>query len=68
MPANQHMPDSNLEHLRVRARRAPLCYSRQARSDGIEARIDAQSGAVLMVLSVATCAATFLVVYGGWQF
>ena len=69
MPANQHMPDSNSEHLHVRARSAPLCYSRQATSDVIhQARIDTQSSAVLAVLSVVTCAAAFLVVYGGWGF
>jgi hypothetical protein len=54
----------NLEHLRVRARSAPLCYSRQAQSDGIEqARPDTLSSAALTVLGVATCAAAFLM---GW--
>ena len=67
MPANQHISQRTFEHLRVRARTPPLCYSRQPTSDGIDkARIDAQSSTVLMVLSVATCVATFLVVYGGW--
>jgi len=69
MPANPNQPNSqrSFEHLRVRARTAPLCYSRQPTADGIDkARIDAQSSTVLMVLSVATCVATFLVVYGGW--
>jgi hypothetical protein len=69
MPADQHMPDKTFEHLRVRPRTAPLCYSRQPTSDGIDqARIDAQDSTVLTVLSAVTCAATFLVVYGGWGF
>ena len=69
MPANpnQQISQRSFEDLRVRARTAPLCYSRQPTADGIhKARIDAQSSTVLMVLSVATCVATFLVVYGGW--
>ena len=54
----------NLEHLRVRARGAPLCYSREAQSDGTEqARNDTLSRAALTVLGVATCAAAFLM---GW--
>ena len=67
MPTDQHMPYRTFEHLRVRPRTAPLCYSRQVTSDGIDqARTDAQSSTVLTVLSVVTCATTFLVVYGGW--
>jgi hypothetical protein len=69
MSANKHMADNNLQLLRVRARTAPLCYSRQATSEVIDqARINAQSNAVLMMFSVMTCAAAFLVVYGGWSF
>ena len=68
MPASQHIPDRNSQHLHVRARSAPLCYSRQATSDVIhQARIDTQSNAVL-ALSVVTFVAAFLVVYGGWGF
>ncbi len=55
----------NLEHLRVRARSAPLCYYRQAQSYGTEkARIDTQSSVTLIVLGVAACAAAFLI---GWS-
>ena len=67
MPANQYLPDRNLLH--VRARPAPRCYARPATSDGIDqARIDAQSGAVLTALSVVTCAVAFVVAFGGWGF
>jgi hypothetical protein len=31
-------------------------------------RIDSESNAVLVLLSAVTCAAAFLVVYGGWGF
>jgi hypothetical protein len=55
MPANQHVPDRSLEHLRVCARAAPLCYSRHATAHAIDqARIDAQSSAVLNVSPWAT--------------
>ena len=63
------MPYSNSQQVRVRACRAPLCYSRQEMSDGIDqARIDAHTSAVLIVLSAMTCAAAFLVVNGGLGF
>jgi hypothetical protein len=67
MPSDQHMPYKNFEHLRIRARTAPLCYSRPPTSDGTDQGcLDTQSNVVLAVLSAVTCAATFLVVYGGW--
>jgi hypothetical protein len=69
MSAHEHIPASNLLDMHIRARRVPLCYSRGTTSEAIDqARIDAQSNAVLMMFSVMTCAAAFLVVYGGWSF
>jgi hypothetical protein len=61
-------PDQNMQPLRVRFRRVPLCYSRQPTSDVLdEARIGLQSSAVLVASTVVMCAAAaFLVVYGGW--
>lgn len=56
-----------LDHLRIRARGAPLCYSRHAPSDTIDQeRINARSSAAVMMLSVMTCAAAFVIAYGGW--
>jgi hypothetical protein len=67
MPDNQDSPDRTLAHLRVRARAAPLCYARQQRSDQVDRPpIDEQGSAVLLVLGALTCAAAFLVAYGGW--
>ena len=63
------LPYSNSQQVRVRACRALLCYSRQEMSDGVDqARIDAHTSAVLIVLSAMTCAAAFLVVNGGLGF
>ncbi len=68
MRANQHMPDQNLKQSRGHARRAPLCYSRQAAGDEMnQARTDGESSVMIAVYGVMTCAAAaFLVVYGGW--
>jgi hypothetical protein len=33
-----------------------------------ESRIDRESNAILIGLSLITCVATFLMVYGGWSF
>jgi hypothetical protein len=69
MPVNQTTSDTNMQLLRVRARTAPLCYSRQETQDEIDrSRIDTQTNATLAVLGAVTSAATFLVVYGGWGF
>ena len=64
MQPNEHMRDRNLEHLRVRSRPVPLCYSR----DGADqASTETESGTALSaVLSAVTCVALFVVVYGGW--
>ena len=67
MQANQGIPDRNSQHLRVR--RVPRCYARAATLDDAEqARIDRQCAAALIVLSVMTCGAVFLIVHGGWGF
>jgi hypothetical protein len=67
MTVNQHKADVQIDQLCVDIGRAPLCYSRRTTSEVIDqARIETQSNAVLAVLSVVTCAATFLAVYGGW--
>jgi hypothetical protein len=69
MPANQPMPDRNWQDEYAHARRTPRCYARAATSDDIDqARADTQCTAVLMLLSVLTCAAVFAVAYGGWGF
>ena len=57
----------DFQQLRVRTRKAPLCYSRDATSlDTQQARVDAQSKAAVVVLGVVTCVAAFLVASGGW--
>ena len=64
MRANQPMPDVQS---RGHARRVPLCYLRQTAWDEVDqTRIDTESSALIAVYSVVSCAATFLVVYGGW--
>jgi hypothetical protein len=64
MRANQPMPEVKS---RGHARRAPLCYSRQTPRDKVDqTRIDTESSALIAVYSVVSCAAAFLVVYGGW--
>ena len=45
--------------------RAPRCYSRCAVS---QSSPDTENNAVLIALSIVTCIATFLVVYGNWSF
>ena len=67
MPVDQTTCETNMQLLRVRVRTAPLCYSRQEAQDEIDrSRVDTQSNATLALLGAVTCAATFLVVYGGW--
>jgi hypothetical protein len=59
--------DHGLPQLRIRVRKAPLCYSRGATvAEGHQARVDARSSTALMMLGAVTCAVAFLVVYGGW--
>lgn len=66
MPTDQQA-EHGLHPSRIRVRKAPLCYSRAATAvDSQQARIDAQSNAALVMLGAVTCAAAFLVVYGGW--
>ena len=58
--------DQGMRQLRVRVRKAPLCYSRgETAADIHQARVDARSSGALMMLGAATCAVAFLVVYGG---
>jgi hypothetical protein len=67
MSDNQHSPDGSLAHLRVRARSAPLCYEREQTSDDANRPpINERGSAVLGVLGALTCAAVFLVAFGGW--
>ena len=64
MPTLSH---ATIDQMHVRTRTAPICYSRQPTSvTGDEPSVDERSNAVVAVLSAVTCAATFLVVYGGW--
>jgi hypothetical protein len=67
MPDNESSPDRTLAHLRVRTRAAPLCYARQQTPDQVDSlSIDEKGSGVLLVLGALTCAAVFLVAYGGW--
>jgi hypothetical protein len=69
MPVNQTTSETNTQLLRVRARTAPLCYTRQPAQDEIDrAHVDSQSNATLALLGAVTCAATFFIVYGGGGF
>jgi hypothetical protein len=62
---DHRIPDDRFEQLRIGARKAPLCYSRQAKSQAIEqARVDAQFSVALIMLSLLTCVAAFMAVYG----
>jgi len=69
MQVNQPMQDRNSQDLRLRPSNAPRCYTRAVTSADIDqARTDRQCTAALMLLSVTTCAALFVVAYGGWGF
>jgi len=66
MPVDR-LTDHGLHQLRVRIRKAPLCYSRGATAADIhQARVEARSNGALMMLGAVTCAVVFLVVYSGW--
>jgi hypothetical protein len=61
--------ESGLQHRDNFRRPVPRCYSRSRMAKAIsESRIDTESNVVLVGLSVVTCIATFVVVYGGWGF
>jgi hypothetical protein len=58
-----------MQQLRVHSRPGPFCYSRERMADRAEARVEAEGGSALTaVLSVVTCVALFVVVYGGWGY
>ena len=62
MPIDSYIPDD-------RPRPAPRCYTQRATSKAIsETPGDADSNAVVITLSMITCVAAFLVVYGSWSF
>ena len=61
--------DRGVEHRDAFRRRGPRCYSRPGMSRAVsESLIDRESNVVLIGLSVITCVAAFMVVYGGWSF
>ena len=69
MPSNHYYSDRDVEHRDTFRRPVPKCYSRAGMSKAVsESRIDRESNAILIGLSVITCVATFVVVYGGWSF
>jgi hypothetical protein len=61
----QVLQDKTGVYARRLHRPAHLCYW-QVTASGDRARIDAHNGATLMVLWAITCAATFVLVHGGW--
>ena len=69
MPCNQHCSDTGVEHRDTLRRPVPKCYSRPGISKAVsESRIDRESTAILIGLSVITCIAAFAARYGGWSF
>ncbi len=59
-------PDSRAN---IHSRPAPRCYSRQPFCQAIQpSREEADSGSIVIALSITTCVAAFLVVSGGWSF
>ena len=68
MPSEHYSSDRDL-HQGVHTRPGPRCYSRPGMSQAIsESRVDTESNAILIGLSVITCIAAFILVYGGWSF
>jgi hypothetical protein len=69
MPGNHYTSDTGLEHRDTFRRPAPRCYSRPGMSKAIsESGNDRESNAILIGLSITTCVAAFVIVYGGWSF
>ena len=69
MPGNHYTSDRGLEHRDTFRRPAPRCYSRPGMSKAIsESRMDRESNAILIGLSIVTCVTAFVIVYGGWSF
>ena len=69
MPSNHYYSDRGVDHRDTFRRPAPKCYSRAGMSKAVsEPRIDRESNAILIGLSVITFIAAFVVVYDGWSF
>ena len=69
MPRDQWSSDRGLEHRDTFRRAVPRCYSRPGMSKAIsESRMDMESKAILIGLSIVTCVTAFVIVYGGWSF
>ena len=69
MPSNHHSSDRSVDHRGAFQRAVPRCYSRPGMSKAIsESRIDRESHAILIGLSIITCVAAFVIVYRGWSF
>jgi hypothetical protein len=69
MSIDHDNPETGLERQHIQPRPAPRCYSRQAMSQAIqEPRTRADANAILIALSVVTCAVAFLLASGGWSF
>jgi hypothetical protein len=69
MPCNNHYSDKGVEQRDTFRRPAPKCYSRAGISKAVsESRIDRESNAILIGLSVITGIAAFVVVYARWSF
>jgi hypothetical protein len=67
MAINLRTSDRHPQPLRIRTRRAPLCYAREATSDGVE-HIEGPSSGALVVLTAMTCAALLCAAYSGLGF
>jgi hypothetical protein len=66
MPSNRDYSDRGVEHHHTLRRPVPKCYSRAGMSKvASESRNDRESNSILIGLSLFTCVATFLMVYGG---
>jgi hypothetical protein len=52
---------------RVRTRPAPLCYSRERTFEDTHAGVvEGQGATAVFLVGALTCAAAFLLAYGGW--
>jgi hypothetical protein len=68
MPDNHHS-DRGVQHRDAFRRPVPKCYSRPGIPNAIsESGIDGEGNAILIGLSITTCVAAFVIVYGGWSF
>jgi hypothetical protein len=69
MSFNRDIRGMGPEHQDVRARPAPRCYSRPARSQAIrQPHNQTESTGIVLALGIFSCVAGFLLMSGSWGF